>query len=71
VWRGRERAVSQVARREGIPRASRAGAAVVESEVGIEVVFWRGGRCVVRDGGTWQEQCTNSKPSAVIFRMQG
>ncbi len=71
VWHGRERTVPEVARRAGVPRALRPGAAVVESTVGIEVVFWRGGRWAARDGGTWQERCANPKPSAVIFRMQG
>ncbi|MEX2443663.1 MAG: tRNA lysidine(34) synthetase TilS [Alkalispirochaeta sp.] len=69
-WRGRKRTLSEVARRVGVPREFRKGAAVVESTAGIEAVFWRGRRFAVRDGGR-SEQCVNSEPSAAIFRMQG
>lgn len=71
LWRGRRRTLSEVARREGVPRGTGSGAAVVESGAGIEAVFWRGGCFVVRDGGCWSARCAHEGTSAVIFRIRG
>lgn len=71
LLRGRRRTLSEVARREGVPRSYRSGAAVVESRSGIEAVFWRSGRFVVRDGGRWSDRCAQDGTSEVIFRMRG
>jgi tRNA(Ile)-lysidine synthase TilS/MesJ len=68
---GRTRSLGEVARREAVPRNCRDGAAIVESEAGIEAAFWRGSRFVVRDGGAWSTRCGDNEPSAVIFRMRG
>lgn len=70
-WKGRLCSLSEVARLEEIPRASRDGAAVIESKAGIEAVFWRDRRFAIRDGGTWTEHCRDGAPSAVIIRMRG
>ncbi|MFW5693721.1 MAG: tRNA lysidine(34) synthetase TilS [Alkalispirochaeta sp.] len=71
VWKGHHRTVTEIARRMGIPRGSRRGAAVVEGMHGLEVIFWRGQRWAMRDGGTWMDQCTGSEASAAIFQIRG